>query len=64
MQIPLQSALDALSRSRDQFVSLFHHGSLSVEIYKPNKADRQQPHEQDKVYEIISGEGEFMNGDT
>ncbi|MFC5410204.1 cupin domain-containing protein [Larkinella bovis] len=37
---------------------------MSVEIYQPEQVDRQQPHEQDELYVIISGTGEFLNGDV
>lgn len=43
---------------------LFAHGSLTIEIYRPAGVDRQQPHEQDEVYVVIAGSGEFVNGDT
>lgn len=34
---------------------------MSVEIYRPVKADLQTPHVQDELYIIISGSGEFLN---
>ena len=37
------------------------HDSMSVEIYRPVKADLQKPHQQDELYVIISGSGEFLN---
>jgi mannose-6-phosphate isomerase-like protein (cupin superfamily) len=64
MQISANTALEKLSNSKNVFLDLFKHGTLSVEIYKPVAEDLQQPHEQDEVYVIISGTGEFINGDT
>lgn len=46
-----------------EHVTLFLHGSLQVELYKPNKIDRQQPHTRDEVYVVLSGSGFFVNGD-
>jgi mannose-6-phosphate isomerase-like protein (cupin superfamily) len=43
------------------FIKLMEHGSMSVEIYRPLKTDRQTPHLQDELYVIISGTGEFFN---
>ena len=43
------------------FIKLIEHGSMSVEIYRPVKTDRQTPHLQDELYVIISGKGEFFN---
>ena len=43
------------------FIKLIEHGSMSVEIYRPAKTDRQNPHLQDELYVIISGKGEFLN---
>ncbi len=47
-----------------EFIELFTHGSLAVEIYRPRKVDRQKPHSRDEVYVIISGTGYFINGEN
>lgn len=47
-----------------EFVELFRHGTLSVEIYKPMEIDRQRPHARDEVYVVISGSGYFLNGEV
>jgi mannose-6-phosphate isomerase-like protein (cupin superfamily) len=64
MQISSATALGQLKQSNQLFATLFQHVSLSVEVYKPIEKDLQQPHAKDKVYIIISGSGEFINGDT
>lgn len=57
------SALEQLDRRAPaEFVTLFEHGSASVEIYRPRGVDRQKPHDRDEIYVIISGSGFFMNG--
>jgi mannose-6-phosphate isomerase-like protein (cupin superfamily) len=43
-----------------EFVAVFRHGSLEVEIYRPDKVDRQQPHRRDEIYVVISGSGTFF----
>jgi len=63
MKIDKDQALAALRGSTNTFKTFFRHGSLSVEVYKPDKVDLQQPHERDEVYIIISGSSEFQNGD-
>jgi mannose-6-phosphate isomerase-like protein (cupin superfamily) len=45
-----------------EFVELFRHGSLVVEYYRPIAVDRQQPHDRDEIYVVISGSGYFVNG--
>jgi mannose-6-phosphate isomerase-like protein (cupin superfamily) len=45
------------------FLETFRKGNFSIEIYKPNKVDLQQPHSQDEIYVIISGTGMFQNGE-
>ena len=62
MNISRQEAFHKLLESKQEFIELFKHGSLSVEIYKPDKTDQQTPHTKDEVYIIISGSGEFING--
>ena len=61
MKINPQNALEALAQEEGPFKTFFEHGSLSVEVYQPDKVDLQQPHEQDEVYVVISGTGEFLN---
>lgn len=59
------SALAKLSEiSGRQFMDVFVHGSLEVEIYKPSKADLQKPHTRDEVYVVISGSGQFTKGEV
>jgi mannose-6-phosphate isomerase-like protein (cupin superfamily) len=56
------TGLAALARAGKEFTLLFRHGTLEVEIYKPNKFDPQMPHARDEVYVVISGSGTFFNG--
>jgi mannose-6-phosphate isomerase-like protein (cupin superfamily) len=59
------SPADALSQlSGKPFAEVFTHGSLSVEIYKPEKVDLQKPHTRDEVYVVISGSGWFVSGNS
>lgn len=41
------------------FIGLFRHGTLEIEICKPNKIDLQRPHDRDEIYFIVSGSGLF-----
>ena len=63
MHIRPQQALEKLEKSSDVFIELFRHGSLSVELYKPDKEDKQTPHDRDEIYVIVSGTGTFLNGE-
>lgn len=43
---------------------LTSHGSMSLRHYAPNGHDPQTPHDQDELYVVISGTGEYvMNGE-
>jgi mannose-6-phosphate isomerase-like protein (cupin superfamily) len=54
------SALARLAQAADrEFITLFRHGSLQVEIYRPVDIDRQQPHSRDELYVVIAGTGDF-----
>jgi mannose-6-phosphate isomerase-like protein (cupin superfamily) len=64
MQIAADDALEKLRLSKNVFLQLFQHGNLQVEVYKPVGEDLQQPHEKDEMYVIISGTGEFINGEN
>jgi mannose-6-phosphate isomerase-like protein (cupin superfamily) len=47
----------------ERFIQALAHGSMSVELYAPQGTDPQGPHEQDELYFIIAGSGEFVCGD-
>jgi len=47
-----------------RFAVVLEHGSLSVEIYAPRGEDLQQPHTRDEAYVVVSGSGEFINGES
>ena len=55
--------LAAAPRGNLPALELFRHGSLVVEVYKPDTIDRQTPHTRDEVYVIIAGSGQLVNGD-
>jgi mannose-6-phosphate isomerase-like protein (cupin superfamily) len=57
-----ESARAALAQAGKEFTLLFRHGSLEVEIYKPDRVDRQKPHARDEVYVVLSGSGTFVCG--
>ena len=61
MKLDLKDALQKLSETTSPFLELFRHGSLQVEIYKPEKVDLQTPHSRDEVYVVVSGTGDFLN---
>lgn len=48
----------------ERFVELFGHGTLSVELYAPRGHDPQSPHTRDEVYVVVTGRGQFRNGET
>ena len=58
--IELLEAQNALSSHHSQFIKLFEHGSLEIELYKPDVVDYQQPHTRDEIYVIIEGSGDFI----
>jgi mannose-6-phosphate isomerase-like protein (cupin superfamily) len=47
----------------ERFVPAFAHGTLSIELYAPRGHDPQSPHQQDEVYVVIQGQGQFYNDD-
>ena len=57
--ISIDDAKKSLAKSGNQFEVLFNHGTLSVELYKPDKVDNQSPHTRDEIYVIASGSGQF-----
>lgn len=62
MHLALENAKKRLADSSQEAEILFRHGSLLVELYKPDGVDNQKPHERDEVYVVATGSGEFING--
>lgn len=61
MKVSLAQAFEKLGKSANPFEQVMANGSMTVEIYKPQQVDLQQPHTQDELYIIISGSGNFYN---
>ena len=59
LKIEQSEALELLSTSSKEFITVFEQGLITAEIYKPHLTDKQSPHEKDEFYLIISGEGKF-----
>ncbi len=62
MKATVQEMLSKLEDQDVLFSKAFEHGSMYVELYRPDKADHQTPHEQDELYVVVSGSGAFING--
>ncbi len=60
------SLLEALSKgpppAGNLATPIFAHGSLAVEMYRPEGSDPQKPHDRDEVYLIARGTGVFFDG--
>lgn len=61
MKISKEEALSQVKYYGKEFVELFKHGSLTVEVYKPSLEDRQKPHDRDEIYVVIAGQGIFFH---
>jgi mannose-6-phosphate isomerase-like protein (cupin superfamily) len=60
-RLTVADALARLGRREGAtWITLFEHGSLEIEIYRPRGSDAQTPHDQDEVYVVISGTGDFV----
>jgi mannose-6-phosphate isomerase-like protein (cupin superfamily) len=63
-RLTITDALTRLKGEKEPFKTLLSHGSMRVEIYKPDAIDLQQPHSRDELYIIASGSGFFINGES
>ena len=63
-KISADEALELLAKHPDgkPFITLLERGRMYAEVYQPKKVDGQKPHEQDEIYVVISGTGQFFNG--
>jgi mannose-6-phosphate isomerase-like protein (cupin superfamily) len=62
-KLSITDALEKLSRHDGTFIKLYSHGTLEVEIYKPENVDLQQPHSRDEIYVVATGSGKFICGE-
>ncbi len=62
MKLTLTEMIQRLDDEKRLFVKGIDHGSMYVELYRPDKIDLQKPHDQDEIYVIVSGTGDFQNG--
>ncbi len=46
----------------ERFAQVMGHGTMEVEVYAPRGRDPQGPHTRDELYFVVSGSGEFVNG--
>ena len=62
-KISQDQAIQQLKQSGKEFIPLFENPLLSVEVYQPHVVDKQQPHDRDEFYLVISGSGKFQLND-
>jgi len=59
-----EKALAAVAASDDGLYDvLLEHGTLELGYYRPLGTDDQEPHDQDEIYIVHTGSGEFLLGD-
>ena len=56
--------LDGLDNNEEPYIEPFKHGSMRIGFYKPQGTDPQEPHTQDELYIIASGNGYFVTSTT
>jgi mannose-6-phosphate isomerase-like protein (cupin superfamily) len=61
-RLTVENGLKAVRADGKEFATLFRHGTLEVELYRPRGVDRQKPHTRDEVYVVVTGSGVFLNG--
>ena len=59
-----EAALRIVRESDDGLYGiLLEHGTMELGFYRPDTLDAQQPHSQDEIYIVQSGNGTFLRGD-
>lgn len=63
-RLTISGALEKLANeSGAVFKTVFEHGSLQIEIYKPDRVDHQTPHTRDELYVVAAGSGYFIHNE-
>jgi len=60
MKLGIHDSLARLDAEGTLFATLFRHGTLDIELYRPRGEDRQTPHTRDEVYVIAAGTSRFV----
>ncbi|MGU7838485.1 cupin domain-containing protein [Burkholderia sp. AW33-5] len=60
MKLGINESLARLDDEGTPFTTLFRHGTLDVELYRPRGEDLQTPHTRDEVYVIATGTSRFV----
>jgi len=58
-KLDLLESINQLQAHPREFITLFQHGSLEVELYQPYLKDNQEPHTRDEVYIIARGSATY-----
>lgn len=54
-------AAENLAQSTEEFShEIFRNPAMQVKLYAPPNPDPQKPHEQDEIYIVAQGSGEFL----
>ena len=61
-RLTVSNARQQLREHGGEFMTLFEHGTLAIEFYKPVAIDKQTPHPRDEIYVVATGHGYFFNG--
>ena len=57
----VEQALQKMAESEDKtYAVLRNHGTLELGFYQPVGTDPQNPHDQDELYIVQSGSGQFV----
>ena len=62
---PWHIALEAAAASvphppSTPYAEMIRHGTMTAGLYVPSRVDEQKPHEQDEIYVIMRGFGDFV----
>ncbi|VWC54122.1 cupin [Burkholderia lata] len=60
MKLGLNESIARLDEAGTLFTTLFRHGTLDIELYRPRFEDKQKPHTRDEVYVIATGSSRFV----
>lgn len=64
MKTALAPTLAQLPATGERYVVSFRHGTMRLGLYAPRDRDAQQPHQQDELYVVVTGRGDFVCAGT
>ena len=61
-KVSMEETMAQILKDKHQFAKVLEHNSMYVGLYVPEQGTKQAPHDEDVLYIVTNGSGEFISG--